>query len=211
MINPNKITNYNCSDYELEENLVFWLLVAGKTASVTARNLDTLLFKLLLKESDFDNLAEDYRLSPFDLIRDVSVEALAKIMKDCGFGCYNLKAKGLKELSVANLNLRTCTTDDLEKINGIGKKTSRCFIMHTRKNARIAGLDTHLLRFLKDLGYEVPNSTPGSNKLYKKIESQYLALVDKTDYSPAELDLVIWRVYSKHPHLKDRLLGVFRG
>ena len=83
--------------------------------------------------------------------------------------------------------------------------------MHTRKNARIAGLDTHLLRFLKDLGYEVPNSTPGSNKLYKKIESQYLALVDKTDYSPAELDLVIWRVYSKHPHLKDRLLGVFRG
>ena len=209
MINPNKITNYTLNNFELEENLAFWLLVAGKTATVTARNLDRLLFRLLMEMPESGNLAEDYRFSPFDLIKNTTVESLAGFMKECGFGCYNLKAKGLKQLANANLDLYTCNVDDLEKISCIGKKTSRCFIMHTRKNAKVAGLDTHLLKFLKDLGYDVPNSTPGSNKLYKKIEDQYLKLVEQTSRTPAELDLLIWRVYSKHPHLKTKLIRCF--
>jgi len=207
MINPNKITNYNCSDYELEENLVFWLLVAGKTASVTARNLDKLLKTLLA----YSCKCPEHKNTPLQLIRQFSAEELSIILKNCGFGCYNLKAKGLKQLSEANLDLYSCTTDDLEKINGIGKKTSRCFIMHTRKNAKVAGLDTHLLKFLKDLGYDVPNSTPGSSRLYKRIENQLLKLMDKTNRTPAEMDLLIWRVYANHPHLKGKLLRCFRG
>lgn len=36
MIDPNHITNYNLSEKELQYNLMFWLLVAGKTAKVAA-------------------------------------------------------------------------------------------------------------------------------------------------------------------------------
>ena len=209
MVNPDKITNYNLTDFELEENLIFWVLVTGKTASVTARNLVKLLFELCVYACE-----DDGNNSPLSLIRRISVykderRQLSNILKECGFGCYNLKAKSLKELAFANLNLRTCSIDDLEKISGIGRKTSRCFIMHTRKNAHCAGLDTHLLKFLNDLGYNVPRSTPGSGKVYKQVENQLLALFDKKKRTPAELDLLIWRVYSKHPHLKGVLLKSF--
>ena len=207
MINPNKITNFNLTRFELEEHLAFWLLVAGKTATVTAKNLDKFLKTLLVYAWEYEKSFD--KNSPFELINRFSINELSTILKNCGFGCYNIKAKGLKQLASSGLNLYQCTTDDLEKINCIGRKTSRCFIMHTRKYARCAGLDTHLLRFLKDLGYEVPESTPGSGRLYKKIENQYLTLVDKTKLSSAELDLLIWRVYSKHPHLKRILIKYF--
>lgn len=203
MINPDKITNYNLSTSKLEENLVFWVLVAGKTAKTTAKNLDKLLKKLHAYGW------EGKKNSPLQLLNRFNVEELALILKACGFGCYNLKAESLKQLASANLNLKTCSVEDLEKIKGIGRKTSRCFVMHTRKNARCAGLDTHLLKFLNDLGYNVPRSTPGSDRLYKEVEGKLLSVVDKTKRSPAALDLLVWRVYSKHPHLKGMLLKCF--
>jgi len=94
------------------------------------------------------------------------------------------------------LNLRTCSVKDLEQIKGIGRKTSRCYVMHSRKNARCAGLDTHCLKFLADRGYKVPKATPSSEKEYLRLENAFLQLADKSGMSVAEFDLAVWNEYS---------------
>jgi thermostable 8-oxoguanine DNA glycosylase len=69
--------------------------------------------------------------------------------------------------------------------------------LHTRKDARVAALDTHILKYMRDCGYEVPKSTPGSKKQYKKIEEQFLQLADESGQTVADFDLSIWKKYSK--------------
>ena len=46
MVNPSKITNYNLTDSELEEGLIFWICVAGKTAATIAKGVEKLLTDL---------------------------------------------------------------------------------------------------------------------------------------------------------------------
>ena len=43
MIDPYKITNYNRNQYELEEFLLFCIVVAGKTAYIQAQKLNDFL------------------------------------------------------------------------------------------------------------------------------------------------------------------------
>ena len=124
---------------------------------------------------------------------------LAQTLKYYGIGCYNSKARTFYELAVAKfkgeLDLRTCSASDLEKIHGIGPKTARCFILHSRKNAQVAGLDTHMLKHLKSLGYDVPKSTP-TGKKYLELEKVVLSLAKRAKMTPASYDLHIWNKYS---------------
>ena len=184
MINPSKITNFNQTKEELEENIIFWILVAGKTANVIAKSLNNLLIEIKgLK-------------SPFKALRKINSKKMPNLLKKHGIGCYNLKAKSILQIVNSDLDLKTCSLQDLENIIGIGPKTARCFLIHSRKNANVCGLDTHVLKFLKDLGFkDVPNSTPNGKK-YLKWEKEFLNHVDKTGYSVAEYDLKIWNAYS---------------
>jgi len=189
MVDPINFTNYNRTDNELQEVLIFGLLVAGKNALTTSRLLDALL-------RDFSHIGD----SPFEIVRRFELDRLPKlstVLKDYGFGCYNMKAKGLYELVRSGVNLRTCTADDLEKIRGIGPKTANLFLMHTRKAYRGCCIDTHILKFLKEKGYDVPKSTPTGRK-YKQIEKIFLTICDAMSMSPADLDLKVWRYYSGH-------------
>lgn len=89
--------------------------------------------------------------------------------------------------------MKTCSREELVAIPGIGMKTASCFIMHSRENVRMAGLDVHILRFLKDRGYDVPVSV--SQKKYKEIEGWFLELADEAKMSPADFDLEVWKAY----------------
>lgn len=196
MIDPSNITNYSLNDIELEEHLLFWVLAAGKNGTTAAKLLDKLLYKLGGVKGN----------TPFEKIR-MCIERghnLSEFMRMCGIGCYNNKSRTLTELATSGVDLRTCETTDLEKIYGIGMKTSRCFIMHSRKGARIAGLDTHLLKHLREAGVEnVPKSTPGSKKMYMVLEQEFLRLADEAGMSPADYDLYIWNRYS----IKNTTMG----
>lgn len=187
MIDPKNITDFNASDEKLEELAFFWVLAAGKNGVVAAKNLDRFL---TAERSQYGNL------TPFKIIQKIITEKrnLALILRDFGIGCYNLKAETLKKLAHSGLNLRTCTTDDLEKIKGIGCKSSRCFIIHTRPNQKLAGLDVHNLKYLRDLGFDVPKHTP-SGKKYGMIEKIYLKEVEKSGKDTATFDLEIWNQY----------------
>lgn len=183
MIDPTKITKFDCTDYELQEVLLFWVCAAGKNAKNAARGLEAVLQLLITSRWK----------TPFEAIR--SAVDLPEILRLNGIGCFNHKAKTFSQLANSKLNLRTCTVADLEKIHGIGPKTARCFLIHSRKDAKCAGLDTHILHYMRDLGYDVPKTTP-TGKRYLKIENEFLKLVDRSGLSIAELDLLIWNVYS---------------
>lgn len=189
MVDPSKITNYNLSIEQLEEHLLFWVCAAGKNGTTAARCLNRFLLSI-----------NDYSFKPFKAIRDYNKASeidMVFLMKSCGIGCYNLKARTFKELVYSNLDLKTCATDDLESIFGIGMKTSRCFILHSRKDARVAGLDTHILKYLKEVGIKnVPKATPGSKKEYVRLEKEVLRLADEANMSPAAFDLAIWNKYA---------------
>lgn len=194
MIDPINITNYNLTDSQLEEHLLFWIAVAGKTATTTAKLLDRLLQEIK---------GMGGQGSPFNLIKTVNDNScdndwLSKLMRQVGFGCYKHKSKGILQAAYSNLNLRTCGVDDLEKIHFVGMKTSRCFLIHSRQGVEHAGLDTHILRYLADQGYDVPKSTPASKKRYIEIENLFISLAKKSSMALAEFDLKIWREYSKN-------------
>lgn len=190
MIDPSNITNYNLSGSELEEHLLFWICAAGKNGTTAARCLDKFL-------KSFRGLD-----TPFNTVFRVhSLYGLPETLKSFGIGCYNHKARSFYEVSVAGLrgelDLKTCTTDDLEKIYGIGMKTSRCFILHSRKDARVAGLDTHILKHLRACGVkDVPKTTPSSKKEYKRLENEFLKMVEDSGKSVAEYDLMVWNKYA---------------
>ena len=191
MVVPETITNYDLNDFQLEEVLLFWVCAAGKNANVAARSLESFLIK-----SQEDLLIQERQ--PFRIIRSLSSNKLADMLRICGIGCYNTKSITLWQLAHKGLDLRICSTTELEEIYGIGPKTSRCFILHSRKNARCAGLDVHILKFLSERGIDVPEHTPSGNiKRYMDIERQFLEIADSLKKTPAELDLECWNLYRK--------------
>lgn len=92
--------------------------------------------------------------------------------------------------------IRNYTVEDLEQIHGVGMKTSRFFVVHSRPDQRYTILDTHILKWLGKQGYNVPKSTP-PRKRYLELEKTFLDECDKRNRNPAELDLEIWNEYSK--------------
>ena len=206
MINPEKVTNYNMTDKELEEFILFWVCAAGKNGRTASRCLDSFLTDMgafYLNNTPFHTILNMHAL--FDL---------PQTLKHYGIGCYNSKARTFYELAVAKfkgeLDLRTCSASDLEAIHGIGPKTARCFLLHSRKDAQVAGLDTHMLKHLKALGYDVPKSTP-TGKKYLTLEKYVLSLAKEAGMSPAEYDLHIWTKYSVPSTPRASSVVVTRG
>jgi thermostable 8-oxoguanine DNA glycosylase len=185
LIDPSDITKFDSSDCELQLALLFWICAAGKKASTAARNLDRLL------SHGRERFGSE---EPFEIVRKFG-DDLSDELKAHGIGCYNNKSKSMLDLATRKLNLRTCSVSDLESVRGIGNKTSRCFLLHTRREARFAGLDTHLLKFMRMLGYDAPKTTP-VGKSYLRLEDEFLKLVDMSGMSVAKVDLLIWNYYS---------------
>lgn len=184
MIDPIRITDFDRSDAELEELLLFCIAAAGKNATTMSIRLEELLLfgrsvsSCTTPFSVIDMLAKRYNL--------------ANLMKGYGFGCYTLKSRGFIRAARSGINLRTCAPEDLEAIPGIGPKTSRFFILHSRRDANVACLDVHVLRWMRHFtGYEVPKQTPSGHK-YRELESVFLNICTAMNTDPATLDLKIW-------------------
>lgn len=190
MVDPDQITRYDRNDWELQEFLLFSVAVAGKTAKTIAPRVDAFLKRI----------TDDGEHTPFDSIRGLDVAGfdIAGMINQAGIGCHTQKARTFIELSNdQDLNLYTCTPYDLERYYGIGPKTARLFVMHTRENERYAALDTHILKFLREEGVEnVPASTPPAGSTYNRLEQEFLKLVPP-GMTPADFDLEVWKRYRK--------------
>lgn len=197
MVDPVFFTNYGLDDRELEEYVLFGIAAAGKNAKASARGLDVFL-KSLHTELGLENW------QPFYAIAQFPQEIIAERLRSSGIGCHNLKARSFLTIAKMGLDLRRCEPQDLEKCPGIGFKTSRLFILHTRRAAKVACLDTHILKWLAELGYKVPKASPQNKRLYLELEQVFLKLAREKRMSPARLDLYLWRKYSGNVPKKRR-------
>ena len=188
-INPKKITDFNRTKADLELFAVFAVCVAGKKAQQTADKVN---------DNFRDVQTPTKQLTPFEAIKNlVDIKVFVAYLKMAKMGQYRRIYRALRDLAESSIDLKTCTVEELEAIHGIGPKTSRFIIMHSRPNQRLATLDTHILRWMRDQGIETPKATPQSKKLYKELEQKFLTLCDKCAILPSQLDLKIWKQYSK--------------
>ena len=185
MINPTEITNYNRTENELQEFLLFCIVVAGKNSQQQAKKL-----------AEFLNIWP--HLSPFEIIRRLdSHGALCTRLEWTRMGQYTRIVNAFRQ--VAKLaSLTTITVSELEKVKGIGPKTARFFILHSRPTMHLAVLDTHILKWMREQGYNAPKATP-SGQRYLTLEVNFLAEARKRGMSPADLDLAIWKEKSQKP------------
>lgn len=168
------------TDQELQLRLLYAVIVAGKSAKFAEQAMARLFVGL------GGNL-------PFDRVRAwVAEGALETRLWEARVGNYSKVLRAFAALAEAGLDLRSCGPADLEAIHGIGPKTARFFIIWTRPLARVAALDVHILRWMRQHGYNAPHQTPPSGKRYAELEAAFLAEADRRELTPRELDEQIW-------------------
>lgn len=184
LVDPFNFTKFDRTPAELEAMVLFCIMVANKRADQTYKKFEALM-----------RYGPD--LSPFGKVAWMVRRGLLRYLRAVRAGQYTRIAAAFK--AVLALDLRTCTVDQLEACHGIGPKTARMFLLHSRPNQRIAVLDTHILAFLREtLPYlNAPRSTPPAGPVYRRLEDAFLTFCDITGYSPATLDLQIWNDRSR--------------
>jgi hypothetical protein len=184
MIDPLRVTDFDRSQEGLELFWVFCVVVAGKNADSMAEAVRRLL---AARPPGQRPLAYLQSLGPG--LHDALVASRT--------GQYRRIAGALA--GSFNLDLATAPIERLEQVHGVGPKTARYFVLHTRAGARVAVLDTHLLKWLRRRGLpDVPPHTPGSRKRYLELESRAIRAIGRAfpGMTLAEADLHIWATTS---------------
>ena len=179
-----------CSDtYEKQYFLIFSIIVAGRNAKMAVEKTWRLLEFTWGEET------------PFDLIKHyIDNKTLTQKLKSLKIGQYTRIEKALRD--IINLNVETCTLDDLLACHGVGNKTARFFLLNTRKDAEYAVLDTHVLKWLNNLlgnWRSVPKSTPTSESRYALWEYKAIQAMKKEypERTLAQADFEIWKTFAK--------------
>lgn len=191
MIDPSKVTNFNRTPEELEEFLLFAIVVAGKSAYQQAEKLDKFIKKFT---------GGGY--TPFGVIRTMDMDGTLEFhLRDVKMGQYQRISSAFRGVAdffrydsdnVRFHPLKSVPVRILESVKGIGMKTSRFFVMHSRSTAyEYACLDTHILQWLGNKGHNVPKTTPNGQK-YLDLEKLFLDYAKEMGMMPATLDLQIW-------------------
>ena len=161
-IDPKNITNFNRDTDELQAFWLFCMFVAGKNSDWASRCLKKLI-------DTADKGTDGGIFNYFKSIGEVGVHNMLVANK---VGQYTRLTKGI--MQSLDLDLRTCTLNDLLNIYGVGNKTARFFLLHTRDRCDYAVLDTHILAWMRDHGVDnAPKSTPTNLKVYKELENRY--------------------------------------
>lgn len=195
MINPYQITNYNRRSSELEEFLLFCIVVAGKTAYIQAQKLEDFLVsvnkRLMMPEN----------INPFQTLKSAEQHGILmeEILK-AKLGQYKKIYSGFKYICSNQYDLNKMTPELLEKIPGVGMKTSRFFLLHSDSfySNKIAILDTHILKFIKEnIDDKAPKSTPTIRITYKYWEDRFLFWCEQNNKNVADFDLEVWKSFAR--------------
>jgi thermostable 8-oxoguanine DNA glycosylase len=183
LIDPKKITNFTRTQAELQSFFLFGLFCAGKNSDYAAKCLAKLLH---------NNEGE----TPFEVLKNLGETGIHNALVASRIGQYTRLTKAI--VDAVYLDLSTCTLEELMSVHGVGQKTARFFLLHTRPNCKVAVLDTHILKWLRDNGVDAPQVTPTSVKQYKALEEKFLFLagINFPFMSIADVDLTLWMKYS---------------
>ena len=189
MINPAEVTNYNRTQSELQEFILFCINVAGKKSSVESPKLEIFIerAKDITKET-----------SPFNCIKKlIKLGRLNEIMHWAKLSPYAQRYNSYVAVSKIK-DLQTVTLNRLLQVPGIGLKTARFFLSHSREDFDEPMLDTHILRYLRDQGYvDAPKSTPSNENTYYYFANIFKNIARQLGKTVTDLDLEIWKQYSK--------------
>jgi thermostable 8-oxoguanine DNA glycosylase len=195
MINPYDITNYNRTQSELEEFLLFTIVVAGKTAYIQAQKLDQFLKSINTRLMMAD------RFSPFQSLKSANDHGiLMEEIHKAKLGQYKKIYSAFIYIIEHNINLNFTTPIELEQIPGVGMKTSRFFLLHSDVTYKdnIAILDTHILKFIREnIDNRAPKATPTNSNTYKQWEDKFLFWCTENKKNTAEFDLEVWKSYAR--------------
>ena len=193
MINPKKVTDYNRNESQLQEWLLYCICVAGKKSEIESPKV-----RKFILDKRFG-----FGLKPFELIRkllsvsSVEMDGLKQHLHKYKIAPYTQRYNSFVDaVTLLPDNLSEVTIDDLQKVRGISTKTSRFFLTHSREDFDEPVLDTHILRYLKDVGYDVPDSTPQNPSVYAKISAIFKRLANFEGKSVTDFDLEVWTEYS---------------
>jgi len=193
MIDPKKVTDYNRNEWQLQEFLIYCVCVAGKKSKIESPKV-----RKFCTDPRFG-----FGLKPFELIRkllkvsSVEEDGLMQHLKKHKIAPYTMRYNSFKDIvTLLDGNLNEVTIDDLQKVRGISTKTSRFFLTHSREDFDEPVLDTHILRYLKDVGYDVPSSTPQNPSVYAKVSEIFKRLASFEGKSVTDFDLEVWTEYS---------------
>lgn len=182
MIEPTQITDFKRNLPQLQAFWVFCIVVAGKNSDYAA----SVVAKLLNKGKE----------NPFEYFKSLGEWGVRNALVAAKTGQYDRISRAIRES--LDLDLTTCTFEDLMGVFGVGPKTAQFFLVHSREGYEGVILDTHILKYLSDKGFDAPKQTPQNMDRYKDLSKQFL-FISATDYpllSAAQRDLLIWRKYS---------------
>jgi|LakMenEpi03Aug12_release.lakeMendotaPanAssembly.Ray.scaffolds.fasta_scaffold655630_2 thermostable 8-oxoguanine DNA glycosylase len=179
---PTSITNFNRNTRELQAFWLFCICVAGRNSKQVAIKVNQLT----------DEIPNN--LFPFAWLK---MKDIRSVLEKHKMGQYTRISKAIEQS--LDLDLRTVDFAELEKIHGVGPKTSRFFLLHSRKNVELAVLDTHILKWLgmQVTDAVVPKVTP--QKDYRFWETVFINVAKARfpDMSIADIDLEIWKTGSQ--------------
>lgn len=198
MIDPCNITDFNRTQSELQEFLLFAIVVAGKNAKTQATALERFLARRRRDEAPFEYLVRLWR-SSYGMNAAVREARLGQYRRIIGAFSDIARSIAYQQANSPFASLHTVQTVELERIHGVGPKTSRFFILHTQADASVACLDTHILKFLRAMNIKgVPDVTPQNMKTYGYLEGEYLRICRTLHVHPATFDLAVWNLYSSN-------------
>ncbi len=194
MIDPKKVTDYNRNEWQLQEFLIYCVCVAGKKSEIESPKV-----RKFCMDARFG-----HGLTPFELIRkllsvsSVEEDGLMQHLKKYKIAPYQQRYNSFKDIvTLLDTDLRKVTIDQLQEVRGISTKTSRFFLTHSREDFDEPVLDTHILRFLSDFGYnDVPKSTPQNPKVYERLSRLFRSIARFEGKSVTDFDLEVWTKYS---------------
>ena len=182
-VNPTDITHFDRDTNQLESFWLFCMFVAGKNSDYASRCLTK-----LINSAKFPLCG-----GIFNYFKSIGRDGIHNTLVASKVGQYGRLTTGIMES--LNLDLRTCTLDDLLNIHGVGNKTARFFLLHTRQGCDYAVLDTHILSWMRSHGVpDAPKNTPTNTKKYRELEKQfrYLSRLKFPFMTDAQIDLLIW-------------------
>ena len=136
-VNPTDITHFDRDTNQLESFWLFCMFVAGKNSAYASRCLSQLIH----------GMSKRGYHSIFDYFRDLGRDGIQNALVASKVGQYGRLTKGI--IQSLDLDFETCSLDDLLAIHGVGNKTARFFLLHTR-GGDFAVLDTHILAWLRE-------------------------------------------------------------
>ncbi len=188
MIDPLNVTDTSRSAEELEEFLLFCVVVAGKNADQQAAKLERFL----------------KGRRPFAYIRS-NEQGLEGLLREVRLGKYSLLVRSFLALARSGIDLRECRWEDLTQFPGIGIKTAKFFTLHSRPGQMLGVLDTHVLSWMREhwgpapgARGAVPRHSPQDRDLYRFWETVFFGMVAARFHGRgpidwAKFDLDLWK------------------